>query len=628
MTKASRVRVTLSSLSLSVLFLSACATTTAPAQPATAPVVATEASEGTAAAETPVLPSAEDARRFADAAEQELLELTIASNHASWIQSNFITHDSQIVAAAASERLISAGVRMAKEAARFDGVDVPYEVRRKLNLLKLQLTAPAPSDPVKTKELTTIAAGMEATYGAGKYCKGNDCLDINEITEIMAESRDPKRLLDVWQGWRTVSRPIRDDYARFVQLTNEGARELGYKDTGAMWRSKYDMPPDEFAAELDRLWGQVKPLYDSLHCYVRWKLNNKYGDEVVPPTGPIPAHLLGNIWAQDWSNIYDLVAPKQADPGYDLTKQLVAKKYTPLKMVKTGEQFFSSLGFEPLPETFWERSLFVKPEDREVVCHASAWDVDEVDDLRIKMCIKVNAEDFRTIHHELGHNYYQRAYNQQPFLFRNSANDGFHEAIGDTISLSVTPSYLRQIGLIAKEPDASKDIGLLLKDALEGVAFLPFGLLVDQWRWKVFSGEISPDDYNKGWWELRERYQGVQAPIARTEQDFDPGAKYHIPGNTPYTRYFLARILQYQFHRELCKTAGNTGPLNRCSIYGNKAAGERLAKTLEMGLSRPWPEALEVLAGSKQMDATAIIDYYAPLQTWLNQQNSGKTCGW
>jgi len=618
------------SILFSTILLGACATAGMPSDPMTAPVAVVEPAMEAAPVVAVVAagPTADEARRFVDAGEQELLGLTINSNHASWIQSNFITHDSQILSAQASERLITAGVRLAKEAARFDRVEVPYEVRRKLDLLKLQLTAPAPSDPVKTKELTTIAAGMEATYGEGKYCKGSDCLNIGQISDIMAESRDPKKLLDVWQGWHTISRPIRDDYQRFVQLTNEGAKELGYKDTGAMWRSKYDMPPDEFAAELDRLWGQVKPLYDSLHCYVRWKLNAKYGENVVPEKGPIPAHLLGNIWAQDWSNIYDLVAPKSADPGFDLNKQLVAKKYTPVSMVKGGEKFFTSLGFEPLPETFWERSLFVKPQDREVVCHASAWDVDEVNDLRIKMCIQVNAEDFRTIHHELGHNFYQRAYNQQPFLFRNSANDGFHEAIGDTIALSVTPSYLRQIGLISKEPDASKDIGLLLKDALEGVAFLPFGLLVDQWRWKVFSGEISPGDYNKGWWELREKYQGVSAPLPRTEQDFDPGAKYHIPGNTPYTRYFLARILQYQFHRSLCETAGNDGPLNRCSIYGNKAAGDRLNKTLQVGLSRPWPEALEILTGQKSMDATAIIDYYAPLKGWLEQQNTGKTCGW
>jgi peptidyl-dipeptidase A len=420
---------------------------------------------------------------------------------------------------------------------------------------------------------------------------------------------------------------MRDDYRRFVELANMGARELGFADTGAMWRSGYDMPPEEFAAELNRLWGQVRPLYEALHCHVRARLREHYGD-AVPAGGPLPAHLLGNMWAQSWGNVYELVAPPDADPGYDLDERLEAAGYDPLEMVRSGENFFSSLGFAPLPDTFWERSMFTKPADRDVVCHASAWDVDQVDDLRIKMCIKITAEDFRTIHHELGHNYYQRAYNQQPFLYRNSANDGFHEAIGDVIALSVTPSYLVEIGLLENEPDPAKDLGLLMGDALDKVAFLPFGLLIDQWRWKVFSGEIPAEGYNQGWWDLRLKYQGIAPPVERTEQHFDPGAKYHIPGNTPYTRYFLAHVLQFQFHRDLCAIAGYQGPLNRCTIYGSAEAGERLARTLEMGQSRPWPEALALISGSGEMDATAILDYFAPLKAWLDEQNAGRRCGW
>ncbi|HEV8658728.1 MAG TPA: M2 family metallopeptidase, partial [Thermoanaerobaculia bacterium] len=416
----------------------------------------------------------------------------------------------------------------------------------------------------------------------------------------------------------------------FFQLMNEGARELGYNDTGVMWRSKYDMPPDAFAAEVDRLWNQVKPLYESLHCYVRWNLTKKYGANVVPPGKPIPAHLLGNIWAQEWGNVYSLVEPKGLPGrGYDLTKILEARKdIDEVGMVKIGERFFMSLGFDALPPTFWERSLFTKPRDRDVVCHASAWDIDDVTDLRIKMCIEKTEEDLTTIHHELGHNFYQRAYNTKTFLYKNSANDGFHEAIGDTIALSVTPGYLVKIGLLDKEPPAQSDIALLLRDALDKIAFLPFGVLMDKWRWGVFSGQISPADYNKAWWDLRRRYQGIEPIGARGEDLFDPGAKYHIAANVPYARYFLARILQFQFHRALCQTAGAKGPLNRCSIYGNKEAGARLTKTLEMGQSRPWPDALEAMTGQRQMDATAIIDYFKPLKSWLDEQNKGQTCGW
>jgi peptidyl-dipeptidase A len=574
-------------------------------------------------------PTVDEAKVFADDAEAKLLVLAVEASRAGWVQSTYITDDTEILAAKSNERAINAGVEYAKKATRFDGLKLPDETARKLLILKNGLTLAAPADPKESEEVTRIAASMEGEYGKGKYCpQGKDkCLDINEITKIMAESRDPAELLDVWRGWHTISVPMRPEYQRFVELANKGARELGFKDTGAMWRSKYDMPPDAFAREVDRLWEQLKPLYVSLHAYVRWKLREKYGD-AVPAKGPIPAHLLGNIWAQDWSNVYDLVKPAGADPGYDLTKILKAKNTDAKGMVRYGETFFTSLGFDPLPETFWERSLFVKPRDREVVCHASAWDVDNVNDLRIKMCIEPTAEDFSTIHHELGHNFYQRAYNAKPGLFRDSANDGFHEAVGDTIALSITPEYLVQIGMIDKAPDPSKDIGLLLNRALEKLAFLPFGLIVDQWRWKVFDGSVTPANYNAAWNDLRLRYQGIAPAVERTEKDFDPGAKYHVPANVPYTRYFLAAILQFQFHRALSQAAGCTGPLHRCSIYGNKEAGKKLDAMLQMGLSRPWQDALETVTGKREMDATAIRDYFAPLQKWLDEQNKGKPVGW
>ena len=577
-------------------------------------------------------PNADAARQFVEAANARLETLGVRAARAEWVKANFITVDTEALAAEAYENYITASVELAKRAAQFNGLDLEPDTRRQLELLKRAITMPAPTDPALTQELTQLAARMDSNYGKAQYCpesaEGEDCLDINEIRAIHAESRDPAALLDVWLGWRTTSPAIRGDYQRFVELTNQGARELGYADTGALWRSNYDMPPDAFAAEVDRLWQQVLPLYESLHCYVRAKLAEFYGEDLVPLDQPISAHLLGNMWAQDWSNIYDLVAPEAADPGYDLTALVQQAGYDPLKMVASGENFFSSLGFDRLPDSFWERSLFTKPRDREVVCHASAWDVENGDDLRIKMCIEINAEDFQTIHHELGHNYYQRAYKDQPYLFRGSANDGFHEAIGDAIALSVTPAYLVELGLLDREPPASKDIGLLLRDALGKVAFLPFGILVDQWRWGVFSGEIPSDAYNAGWWELREKYQGIRAPNERGEELFDPGAKYHIPGNTPYCRYFLAAILQFQFHRAMCEIAGHEGPLNRCTIYGSQEAGRRLNEMLEMGMSRPWPDALEALTGERQADASAIRDYFAPLQAWLDEQNAGRSCGW
>jgi peptidyl-dipeptidase A len=571
---------------------------------------------------------AQTPQSFMDRAEQTLLKLGVDSSRADWVKSTFITEDTEILAAQADEKQISATVKLVKDAQRFQGLKLPADLARKFSLLRNSLTLATPADARESSELAQIASSMEGIYGRGKYCPPSaKCLDLEALTEILRTSHDPKALEEAWVGWQSIAKPIKQPFARYVQLGNKGARELGFADTGAMWRSKYDMPPDAFAREMDRLWEQVRPLYVSLHAYVRARLREKYGD-LVPASGPIPSHLLGNMWAQEWENIYPLLAPANADPGYDLTAILKSRNTTQAELVRYGERFFTSLGFAPLPQTFWERSLIAKPRDRDVVCHASAWDIDAVADVRLKACLEINAEDFSTVHHELGHNFYQRAYSGQPVLFRDSANDGFHEAIGDTIALSVTPEYLKRIGLLETVPDASKDIGLLLYKALEKVAFLPFGLLIDKWRWQVFSGEVTPDRYNQAWDELRLKYQGIAPPVRRLDVDFDPGAKYHVPANQPYARYFLADILQFQFHRALSKIAGCSGPLNRCSIYENADAGKRLSEMLAMGCSKPWPDALEVLTGQRQMDATAILDYFAPLKRWLDEQNRGKPVGW
>jgi peptidyl-dipeptidase A len=581
------------------------------------------------AGEDQVPATAAGAEAFAADVNSTLLDRAIALSKAQWVQATYITGDTEQLAAEAFDAYLGDAMAYARATTRFDGLELPESVERQLNILKTGMVLPAPEDPEERSELAQIRFSMESTYGKGQYCaEPGECQALGELSKTMTSSRDPEKLLDIWTGWRTISPPIRESYERFAELGNKGARELGFSDLGSLWRSNYDMPPDDFRAELDRLWEQVRPLYEPLHCLVRSKLNETYGDAVAPASGPIPAHLLGNMWAQTWSNIYPLIAPPDADPGFDVTQLLIENDIDELEMVRYGERFFTSLGFEELPETFWQRSLFTKPADRDVVCHASAWDIDQVDDIRIKMCIERTGEDFSTIHHELGHNFYQRAYSTLPFLFRDSANDGFHEGVGDTISLSVTPDYLVKVGLLDEAPDAAADLGVLLRMALDKVAFLPFGLLVDQWRWGVFSGEIPPDEYNAAWWRLREKYQGIVAPVERSEADFDPGAKYHVPANFPYTRYFLAHILQFQFHRSLCEVAGVEGPLHRCSIYGNKDAGERLIKMLEMGASRPWPEALEAITGQREMDATAIVDYFAPLQAWLEEQTEDLSCGW
>jgi peptidyl-dipeptidase A len=573
-----------------------------------------------------------DPMAFLEQVDRDLRRIWTARDQAAWVNQNFITDDSEALAAAAEEATAEYVTGAIKEAAAFDTRGLPEDAARKLHLLKLAQVVPAPSNADERSELAQIQAQMMSAYGKGKYCpprlKGK-CQTLDELSTILRTSRNYDEQLEAWVGWRMISPPIRERYTRYVALGNKGAREIGFADMGALWRSGYDMAPEAFEADVERLWTEVKPLYDSLHCYVRARLQTKYGKDKVRDKAPIPAHLLGNMWAQEWGNIFDLVAPYQGQPRLDVTPKLAARKMPATEMVRLGERFFTSLGFDPLPKTFWERSLFTRPRDREVVCHASAWDVTWSDDLRIKMCIEPTENDLITIHHELGHNYYFHQYHKLPMLFQAGANDGFHEGIGDTLALSVTPAYLKSIGLldaVADNPKAA--INQQMKMALDKVAFLPFGLLIDKWRWDVFAGKTSPADYNKAWWALRTKYQGIDAPVPRSEADFDPGAKFHVPGSTPYIRYFLARIYQFQFHRALCKVAGHQGSLETCSIYGNKAAGEKLKAMLSLGASRPWPEALAALSGETRADASALLEYFAPLRKWLEEQNKGQQCGW
>lgn len=582
------------------------------------------------AEEIAVVHSTETVDEFIARANAELVELNRETGAANWVRQTYITDDTAIIAAAADEKYAAWHSNIVQQAKQYGGEELGAEARRALDLLKLGTELPTPSDALKRKELTVIATEIKGMYGAGQYCQhDNDCKSLPELEDIMAESRNYDALLDAWQGWRTIAPPMREKYQRYAELVNEGARELGYNDLGEMWRSGYDMSAAEFEQETGRLWEQVKPLYDELHCHVRARLGDFYGEDKVPPDGPIPAHLLGNMWAQQWSGIYDLLEPFPGVADLDVDSALEKKDYTPQEMVRSAENFYVSLGMPRLPDSFWERSQFSKPGDRDVVCHASAWGLDGGNDLRIKMCIKQTYDELQVIYHELGHNYYQGAYKDQPPLFQGGAHSGFHEALGDTVTLSMTPQYLAEVGLIGSAEESEQAvINRQMRLALDKIAFLPFGKLIDEWRWGVFSGAITPDNYNSAWWDLRARYQGVSPPDTRTEANFDPGAKYHVPANRSYTRYFLAHILQFQFQRALCEIAGHQGDLQSCSVYGNKAAGDRFYAMMASGQSAPWQDALEKLTGTREMDATAIIDYFAPLMAYLKEQNQDRSCGW
>ena len=578
-----------------------------------------------------------DVETFLERVELEDKTLGPVASSAYWLQANFITYDSQKVVADYGKRFQLLALERARQASTFDDVEVSEENRRKLNLIKNSFVMPSPLDDTLAGEIANIMAELDAMYGAGQHCFGEgDCYDLEAFEGVIDNSRDPDELLKAWEGWRNIGTPMKDKYLRMVEIGNLGAKDLGYEGLTDLWFSQYDMPAEEFLAETDRVWDELKPLYDALHCHVRSELSEHYGEEIVSKEGVLPAHVLGNMWGQSWANVYDLVYTPDnpnASSGIDLTKILEEKNIDEIEMTKIAENFFISLGFEPLPDTFWERSLFVKPQDRSVVCHASAWNLDaDVNDLRIKMCIERNAEDFSTIHHELGHIFYYQAYNStQPSVFQSGANDGFHEAVGDLLSLSITPEYYNKIGLIseAEAKDATSDpISLLMQQALQGVVSVPWTLMLDKWRAGVFSGETSESQLNDSWWELREYYQGIGVPRERGADAFDPGAKYHIPGNTPYTRYYLAQILQYQFHESLCNQMGFEGPLHECSIYDNELAGKKLRAMLSLGQSQEWQVALEALTGTRSLSGKSMLNYYKPLKDWLDVQNTDRTCGW
>lgn len=569
---------------------------------------------------------------------QRYMDIYRETNAAQWAYVTYINEDTALLASKANERMMGFEKEILAEARVYKDDPMSAPTAKAYTNLTLGKTLLPPDTPAERAELAKLGTDMEGIYGAGKYCKtyqknhsGNkqECRDLNQLSEVLVKSRDYDELLDAWTGWRTVAPSYKKEYSRFVEIANAGARAYGFSDMGASWKSGYDMPAANFEAEVERLWSQVEPLYKSLHCKVRTDLAKHYGKNNVPLDQPIPAHLLGNMWSQQWGSIYDLVTPYPGVGDLDVTAALVKSKKDAVTIAKTAENFFTSLGLRALPKSFWEKSMLTKPRDREVVCHASAWTMDAKEDVRIKECIEPTEIEFETIHHELGHIYYFLAYNDKPYLFQNGANDGFHEAIGDTIVLSMTPGYLKTIGLIDKVENNQKAvINQQMKLALDKVAFLPFGKIIDQWRWQVFSGKIKPGDYNKSWWQLVNQYQGIRSPVPRSESDFDAGAKYHVAANVPYTRYFIAHILQFQFHKALCDAAGFKGPLHECSIYNSKQAGTKLQALLAAGASKPWQDVLEEAIGTREMDASAILDYFAPLKTWLDEQNKGQVCGW
>ncbi|KAL7646406.1 UNVERIFIED_CONTAM: hypothetical protein RMT77_003319 [Armadillidium vulgare] len=479
-----------------------------------------------------------------------------------------------------------------------------------------------------------------------QFTRNNDSSDYKDRTEdlclptlrlepdlehIMAKSRNPEELLYVWRAWREASgRPLRRRYLRFIEMSNKAARINGFKSTTDFWQRDYES--NNLNEELDRVWDEIKPFYEQLHAYVRRKLKERYGDQYFGSDGTIPVHLLGNMWGQSWVNVLDITLPFANWSFRDVTINMVSKNYTPTVIYKTAEEFYLSLGFSPLPESFWLRSMLVKPSDRKVNCHTSSMDFCNGIDYRIKHCTQITMRDFITAHHELGHIYYGMAYKNLNHVFRDGANPSFQEAVSDAISLSVaTTSYMTKIGLLSTDVLPYKDnINSLFTTALNKIVYLPFTLVADKWRWKVFDREVEFRDMNTYWWQLKFIYQGISPPVFRSPLEFDPGSKYHIVAHKPYLRYFIAYILKFQIHEELCLAAGHKGDLQKCNIYGSKAAGTKLQNLLRLGKSKPWRRVLSDFSGGRtnQLNAGPLLRYFKHLQEWLVKENRDYQVGW
>ncbi|XP_068833322.1 angiotensin-converting enzyme isoform X2 [Capricornis sumatraensis] len=574
-----------------------------------------------------------EARKFVEEYDRRSQVVWNEYAEANWNYNTNISTDNSKLLMEKNLQMANHTVKYGTWARKFDVTNFQNATMKRM-IKKIQDLERAALPVKELEEYNQILVDMETVYSVASVChKNGTCLRLEpDLTRLMATSRNYQDLAWAWKSWRDkVGRSILPYFPKYVELTNKAARLNGYQDGGDSWRSMYEMPFLE--EELEQLFQELQPLYLNLHAYVRRALHHHYGPNVINLEGPIPAHLLGNMWAQSWSNIYDLVAPFPSAPKMDATEAMIKQGWTPLRMFKEADNFFTSLGLLPMPPEFWNKSMLEKPTDgREVVCHASAWDFFNGKDFRIKQCTSVNMEDLVVAHHEMGHIQYFMQYKDLPVTFREGANPGFHEAIGDVLALSVsTPTHLHKIGLLSSgDGSYEEDINFLMKMALDKIAFIPFSFLVDQWRWRVFDGSVTRENYNQEWWSLRLKYQGVCPPLARSQDDFDPGAKFHIPASVPYVRYFVSFVIQFQFHQALCQAAGHQGPLHKCDIYQSKEAGKLLADAMKLGFSQPWPEAMRLITGQSNMSAAAMMTYFKPLLDWLVTENGrhGEKLGW
>ncbi|XP_025976569.2 angiotensin-converting enzyme 2 [Dromaius novaehollandiae] len=570
-------------------------------------------------------------------------DISYESSLASWNYNTNITEETSMKMNEADAKWSAFYDEASRNASNFPLANITDDLIR-LQIQSLQDRGSSVLSSEKYTRLSTVLNTMSTIYSTGTVCKPSDpfnCLVLEPgLDAIMADSTDYHERLWAWEGWRAdVGRLMRPLYEEYVDLKNEAAKLNGYSDYGDYWRANYeaDYPEaykysrDQLIEDVEKTFEQIKPLYEQLHAYVRHRLEQFYGPELISSTGCIPAHLLGDMWGRFWTNLYALTVPYPAKPNIDVTSAMVENNWDVLKIFKTAEAFFASVGLYNMTEGFWNNSMLTEPTDnRKVVCHPTAWDMGK-EDYRIKMCTKVTMDDFLTAHHEMGHIEYDMAYSHLPYLLRSGANEGFHEAVGEIMSLSAaTPQHLKSLGLLEPtfQEDAETEINFLLKQALTIVGTMPFTYMLEKWRWMMFNGKITKQEWMKRWWEMKREIVGVVEPVLHDETYCDPAALFHVANDYSFIRYYTRTIYQFQFQEALCKAAEHTGPLHTCDITNSTAAGQNLRQMLELGRSKPWTQALESITGEKYMNATPLLNYFEPLFNWLQKNNSGRSVGW
>ncbi|NXG01256.1 ACE2 enzyme, partial [Sakesphorus luctuosus] len=585
----------------------------------------------------------QQAQKFLEEFNRMAEDISHESSIASWHYNTNITEENAKKMNEASAKWSTFYDEASKNASSFSVGSIEDNLI-KLQIQTLQDRGSSVLSSEKYNRLGTVLSTMSTIYSTGTVCKINDpseCLVLEPgLDAIMADSTDYNERLWAWEGWRAdVGRMMRPLYEEYVELENEVAKLNNYSDYGDYWRANYEAKfpkdyeysRDQLIEDVEKTFEQIKPLYQQLHAYVRHHLERVYGPKLISSTGCLPAHLLGDMWGRFWTNLYALTVPYPAKPNIDVTSAMVQKGWNAIKIFEAAEAFFTSIGLYNMTDGFWRNSMLTEPTDgRKVVCHPTAWDLGK-NDYRIKMCTKVTMDDFLTAHHEMGHIEYDMAYSAQPYLLRSGANEGFHEAVGEIMSLSAaTPEHLKSLGLLEPtfQEDEETEINFLLKQALTIVGTMPFTYMLEKWRWMVFRGEITKQEWTKRWWEMKREIVGVVEPVPHDETYCDPAALFHVANDYSFIRYYTRTIYQFQFQEALCKAANHTGPLHKCDITNSTAAGERLRQLLALGRSKPWTEALQNVTGEKYMNATPLLHYFEPLYEWLKKNNSGRFIGW